>query len=386
MKTSRNQLLASLAADDLVRLEPHFRPFRFEVQGSIERPNQRFRHVLFPLSGLLSVISEDGGAQIEVAMIGRDGMTGSSLLLGPEASPFACRVQIAGEAAAIEVSEFERALAERVSLRDHFLKYVYALVAQMGQNVLANGRRTIEQRLARWLLLSQDRVGGNELPLTHELLSTTLGVRRPGVTVALQILEGQGAIRNVRGLVLIVKRGKLEEIAGKIGAAERESGPAAVPAQVQPLSRAVGPSPDVDGASPGPGLRDMWSGEPLMKGPLRGRRILVVEDEYVMAEDIRTNLERAGAAVLGPAPTVREALRLLTSQAHVDGAVLDVNLAGEMVYPVADRLRQRGVPFLFATGYDQRTLPSQYASVPYRAKPLDIRELVRTLAAQPATR
>jgi len=100
--------------------------------------------------------------------------------------------------------------------------------------------------------------------------------------------------------------------------------------------------------------------DPLSAAALRGRRILVVEDEYMMAEDLRHDLEKAGAKVVGPVPSVAGALRLLAEEGVIDGAILDVNLRGEKAYPVADVLRERGIPFVLATGYEQWALPQAY--------------------------
>ena len=119
--------------------------------------------------------------------------------------------------------------------------------------------------------------------------------------------------------------------------------------------------------------------DPLTASVLRGRRLLVVEDEYMMAEDLRRDLEKAGAQVVGPVPSVADALRVLAGEAALDGAILDVNLRGEKAYPVADALRERGIPFVLATGYEQWALPEAYKDVPRCDKPVDLRHLVRTL-------
>ena len=114
----------------------------------------------------------------------------------------------------------------------------------------------------------------------------------------------------------------------------------------------------------------------------QGRRVLVAEDEYLLAEDLREELERAGALVLGPVPTVREALELLAAEPAPDMAILDINLGGEMVYPVADALRARGIPFIFATGYEPWSIPEAYKDVPRAEKPVEVRQLTSKLVGQ----
>jgi CheY-like chemotaxis protein len=120
--------------------------------------------------------------------------------------------------------------------------------------------------------------------------------------------------------------------------------------------------------------------DPVLDG-LRGRHLLVVEDEYVVAEDFALRLEDAGAIVVGPVPSVREALELVMSEGdRLDAAVLDVNLGGEFVYPVADALSGRGIPFVFTTGYDASAITPAYANAPRCEKPLDPALLARALS------
>ncbi|MEA1834796.1 response regulator [Methylobacterium durans] len=113
--------------------------------------------------------------------------------------------------------------------------------------------------------------------------------------------------------------------------------------------------------------------------PLAGTRVLLVEDQYFLADDLRRHFEENGAKVLGPVPGVREALELIADTPEIDAAVLDVNLRGEMVYPVADVLRARGVPFIFATGYRKTAIPARYASVHHCEKPLDPAQIVKAI-------
>lgn len=113
---------------------------------------------------------------------------------------------------------------------------------------------------------------------------------------------------------------------------------------------------------------------------LRGRRLLVVEDDYLIASDFAHELERRGVRVVGPAGSVAEALRLIDEAAELDGALLDINLGSERVYPVADRLIARRVPFVFATGYSALVVPTAYGGVPRVEKPVDMEAVSRLLA------
>jgi len=126
--------------------------------------------------------------------------------------------------------------------------------------------------------------------------------------------------------------------------------------------------------------------EDKIPGPdLRGRRVLIVEDEFFIADDIADALRGAGAEVVGPAPTCARAMAMMSDDASIDLAVLDVNLHDEPIYRVADLLAARGVPFLLASGYAQRDLPLRYRHLPHWEKPVDPSVLVSALSAM-ATR
>jgi len=112
---------------------------------------------------------------------------------------------------------------------------------------------------------------------------------------------------------------------------------------------------------------------------MSGRRLLIVEDEYLLAEDMRQALEAAGATVIGPVGTLARAIAMVDSVAGIDAAVLDINLAGEAVYPVAEKLLSRGVPFVFVTGYETDAIPKCFARVPVLEKPVDMTALARML-------
>jgi CheY-like chemotaxis protein len=112
---------------------------------------------------------------------------------------------------------------------------------------------------------------------------------------------------------------------------------------------------------------------------LAGRRVLIVEDEYLIADDMRQAFLKCGAEIVGPAPNLRRASELLHSGQRIDLAVLDINLQGEAVYPVAHALKQRGIPFMFATGYEKSSIPREYEHVPHWEKPFDYDALARVI-------
>jgi CheY-like chemotaxis protein len=120
-------------------------------------------------------------------------------------------------------------------------------------------------------------------------------------------------------------------------------------------------------------------------GALNGRHLLVVEDEYLVATDLARELEDRGAHVIGPASSVEDALQMLAADRKIDGAVLDINVRGERVYPVAEALRARGVPFVFATGYGAWVIPAAFSGMPRLEKPVSTRVLAR-LFTSPALR
>ncbi|HWL71239.1 MAG TPA: hypothetical protein VNS22_23075 [Geminicoccus sp.] len=120
----------------------------------------------------------------------------------------------------------------------------------------------------------------------------------------------------------------------------------------------------------------------MAEATLKGRRVLVAEDEYMLADDLRQALENEGAVVLGPVPHLEDVLALVGQHAQIDAAVLDVNLGGEMVWPAADLLSGRGVPFLLTTGYEHSSIPARHAHVTRCEKPVAPAEIVRALARE----
>jgi len=138
-------------------------------------------------------------------------MRHDTIVLGNHRSPHATYVQVAGEGQRIGAARLRTAMAASGAMRALFLKYVQTFTIQTAHTAIANGRANIDERLSRWLLMAQDRIGGRELPLTHEFLAVMLGVRRAGVTEALSVLEGAKIIRAVRGQITVLDRKRLQE-------------------------------------------------------------------------------------------------------------------------------------------------------------------------------
>jgi CRP-like cAMP-binding protein len=219
-----NRILARLSAPDFRLLEPHLTAVDLPLRKQLEVRNKRVEHVYFIEHGFASVVA-NGTSQrsVEVGIIGREGMTGLSVIMEAERSPQETFIQMAGGGQRLSVANLRRAMAKSRTLRRAFLRYGHAFVVQTAYTALANGRSRMDERLARWLLMAHDRAEGDELTLTHEFLAVMLGVRRPGVTVALNVLESQGLIHAKRGVILVIDRAGLEEAAnGAYGVPEAE--------------------------------------------------------------------------------------------------------------------------------------------------------------------
>jgi CRP-like cAMP-binding protein len=220
----RNQLLSGLPLPDSQALISKLESVPLQLEQTIIEPFKTISHVYFVESGLLSVIARSGDReQAEIAMVGREGMSGFQLALGCDSVPFRVFVQRAGSAYRMTQANFVRACEDSPALKKAVLLYSQVFTTQVAETSRANARHTVETRLARWLLMAHDRAEGDDLPLTHEFLSLMLGVRRPGITVSLHVLEGEHMIRARRGNIRILDRSKLEEAArGSYGLPESE--------------------------------------------------------------------------------------------------------------------------------------------------------------------
>lgn len=209
---------------DRAAIERHLTPVDLKRTKVLETPGKPIDLVYFPVSGVGSMIAVGReGRRIEIGLFGRDGMSGTAVVLDGDVSPHETFMQVSGHGRVIAADRLREAMEESPSLRRHLLRNVQALMTQTSHTALSNGRAKLEERLARWLLMCHDRIEGDTMELTHEFLSIMLGVRRAGVTVGTHILEGNGLIRASRGRITILDREGLEEEArGSYGVPEAE--------------------------------------------------------------------------------------------------------------------------------------------------------------------
>jgi CRP-like cAMP-binding protein len=220
----RNHLLERLPDTEWENLAPKLQHVQLKHREPLEIANQIIENAYFPTRGFVSVVAKGlNGQQIEAGVIGREGLTGLAIVMSNHRSANDAFVQAAGEAYRIKAEDLREALAANEALRQTAQRFVQVFMTQVAHTALANGRAKIEERLARWLLMAQDRLDGDTLELTHELIALMLGVRRPGVTDAINDLEGKGLIRSSRGAIRIVDReGLIGVAAGGYGVPEAE--------------------------------------------------------------------------------------------------------------------------------------------------------------------
>jgi CRP-like cAMP-binding protein len=216
MPRNGNRLLASLATDDFDLLEPHLESVSLGLRKNLERPNRRIEAAYFPEGGFASVVAvQSNGKEVEVGLIGREGMTGLPIVFGNHRSPHATYIQAPGMGQCIAATELRKAMQKSPSLRDSLLKFAQAFGVQTTHTAVSNAQSRLDVRLARWLLMAHDRIGEDTIPLTHEFLSLMLAVRRPGVTETLHLLREKGLIAYGRGQITLKDRKGIERVAGE---------------------------------------------------------------------------------------------------------------------------------------------------------------------------
>ena len=202
----RNRLLMAMDSSDRKRLLPSLEEVPLALGQVLEVPGKLISHVYFIQSGVVSVLAISGPRRIEFGMVGAEGMTGFAAILDDDRSANQIVVQGAGMALRMSTAELKSAMLSSVSLRSCLLHFVHAFIAQASQTALANGCAKLEERLARWILMSHDRFGGADVGVTHDVLALCLGVRRPGVTLAMHLLESEGVIKSTRSRISVIDR------------------------------------------------------------------------------------------------------------------------------------------------------------------------------------
>jgi CRP-like cAMP-binding protein len=211
----RNRLLAALPRKDLELLRPNLRAVDLPVRLVLEGRAKPIEYIYFLEAGIASVVAvQSHQTQVEVGLIGFEGMTGLPVILGNHQTPNTTYMQVSGEGLRIPSAEVRKAVTKSSGLHKTLLKFAQAFIVQTSHTAIANAHARLEERLARWILMAHDRVGKPTIPLTHEFLSLMLGVRRAGVTETLHALSSQGLIKPARGQITVVDRHGLELSAG----------------------------------------------------------------------------------------------------------------------------------------------------------------------------
>ena len=219
----QNHLLTALQADDYARLLPDLELFEMPLGESIYERGVPMDYVYFPTTCMISLLYVmENGDSAEIAVVGNDGLVGVSVFMGGEGMSSRAVVQNAGECYRLKAKIMENEFALGGSLQRLALRFTQALISQMVQTGACNRHHTLEQQLCRWLLLTLDRLPGNQVTMTQQLIGNMLGVRRAGVTDATDALEKSGVIRYSSGRITVLNREKLEKRACECYAAVKE--------------------------------------------------------------------------------------------------------------------------------------------------------------------
>ncbi|PVY54946.1 CRP-like cAMP-binding protein [Simplicispira sp. 125] len=206
-----NQLLAALQETDWQRLQPCLEPVEMPLGQVLYESGRPMSHVYFPTTSIVSLLYVmENGASAEIAVVGYEGVVGITLFMGGGTTPSRGVVQSAGMGVRLSAQRIQDEFNRSGPVMHLLLRYTQALIAQMVQTAACNRHHSLDQQLCRWLLLSLDRLPGNELVMTQELIANMLGVRREGVTEAALKLQAAGLIRYARGRITVLDRKGLE--------------------------------------------------------------------------------------------------------------------------------------------------------------------------------
>lgn len=211
--SGQNHLLAALPDPVRERLLPHLEQVALPLGKVIYEPGDRLTHVYFPTDAIVSLLYVmENGASAEICVVGNEGLVGIAVFMGGESTSNRAVVQSAGLAWRLPGQRLKDEFDRHGELLLLMLRYTQSLITQMAQTAVCNRHHSIDQQLCRWLLLSLDRLTGNELNMTQELIANMLGVRREGVTDAAGKLQRLGVIEYSRGHIKVLDRPQLERL------------------------------------------------------------------------------------------------------------------------------------------------------------------------------
>jgi CRP-like cAMP-binding protein len=220
---SKSMVLSNIPLEELDSLRPHLEPIDLPQYFILHEQSGETSHIYFPQDGMVSlVVLANDGRSVEVSVVGREGVVGLPRLGGMTKAPYRAISQIQGTAQRVRFDVLEGLLPAMPGLQSAFSRYTLLQGLQMAQTAACNRLHEINQRLARWLLMCQDRVNRDKLLLTHEFLAQMLGAGRPTVSLAAGMLERAGLIHNVRGAINILDRPRLEQNACECYAVMRD--------------------------------------------------------------------------------------------------------------------------------------------------------------------
>ena len=209
----QSRLLAALPADEYQRLAPHLEQVSLTLSEILFRPDEKLQYVYFPTSVIISLLTDlSDGYGLEVGLVGNEGMVGVSVILNADSEAKVATVQGSGDALRMKASVLKEEFTRGGKLQAYLLRYAHALMSQISQSVVCNVRHKIDGRLARWLLMYQDRAERNQLHLTHEFMANMLGIRRAGVSMVAHRLQQSGLIQYKRGRFKILDREGLVDL------------------------------------------------------------------------------------------------------------------------------------------------------------------------------
>ena len=208
---STNELLASMPPAVWTRIAPQLEAVDLPLGKVLYESGSQIEHVHFPIDSIVSLLYVlENGASAEIAVVGKEGLVGIALFMGGDTTPSRAVVQSAGQGYRLSAAHIKTEFNRGGPALHLLLRYTQALITQMAQTAVCNRHHTLDQQLCRWLLLSMDRLVGDELVMTQELIANMLGVRREGVTEAALKLQKAGLIKYTRGRITVLDRPALE--------------------------------------------------------------------------------------------------------------------------------------------------------------------------------